>query len=153
MVVSSITDFLQSEIHDSTMLLVRIEPLVREAEANRALGIRNDDICADSVFFRATQGYLDKCERWLVREKTHIPIRDPVFQDIAWLCGLAHDVLPDAIRDAQESVERFRGIEQHEAGARQRLKYVQAVYETIHEYVSSLLKGNLSMSQREKCNE
>lgn len=140
--VSTVVNFLQSEIRESTLFLVHMDQLKKEADSKNALGNLARDDSWETALGRRTQTVLGRCERWLVREKEHVPIKDSVFQDVAWLCGVAQDVLPDLIQDAKESVTRFNGDEEHEAGAQRRLEYVEEVYLFIHDYIASLLKGN-----------
>jgi hypothetical protein len=150
--ISAVTQFLRTEIRDATLFLIQREELYEEAKRTTGdVSVFEDP--QDIALAKETQEWIDKYERWLTREKNHVPVKDPVFQNIAWLCGVAHDALPYAIQDAKRGVEHVSGDQEREAKAHKRLKYIESMYLLIHDYIASVLKGNPSFSKISKESE
>lgn len=136
--VSTVTDFLRSEVHDATVFLVHCDQTRSQQQTEPEGDCQSPQ---DAALVQETQRFVDKCERWLVRVNANIPVDDPVFQDVSWLCGVAHDVLPHAIQEAKVGLKRFADDEHWNETACRRLRYVEALYRLIHDYIASLLTG------------
>lgn len=124
--------FLRREIRNRTKFLILAEELRRDEEALRLHGT---DALADPYGAitnpQRVQNTIDRYERWLVRKKGELPVKDPVFQKIAWLCGMAHDVLPEIIQDAHKTPVEVKAAT---------VEYVETIYRLIHGYIMSSLR-------------
>ncbi|MBL9084982.1 MAG: hypothetical protein JNK76_24475 [Planctomycetales bacterium] len=130
LLVESVTTFLHCEIRALTSHIIECQNVSQRLQNLAADGI---DVQLESSERRllapgTAQRLVDRCEQHLVREAPNAPVQDPVFQNVAWVCAVAHDLLPELIRDARD----FQDID--------RVKRLESVYLSIHDCITRLLK-------------